>query len=125
MTNRMLPAALLGAGLSGSYLAVWEVYVENDPCESTAMFGCIGRGMTMYLVGLPLLYLVWSLGMRLVGVALPWLAPFAVGVCLVLVAEPLSWLDVGVWVWPLVVGLLNAGWVRVAGLRDQSSTVAT
>lgn len=124
MTNRMLPAALLGAGLTGCYLGVWEVYVEHDPCESTAVLGCIGRGLQMYLIGLPVLYLLWVLGMRLLGIALPWLAPVAVGVAVLLLVEPAEWLDLGPWVWPAVAGAVNAGWVRMAGTRAQR-TVAT
>ncbi|GAB2744255.1 hypothetical protein [Nocardioides pakistanensis] len=121
---RMLPAALLGAGLTGCYLGVWQVYVEQDPCESTAMLGCIGRGLQMYLVGLPVLYLLWALGMRLLGVALPWLAPLAVALALLVLAEPAQWLDLDLWVWPVLLGAVNAGWVRLAGLRAQR-TVAT
>jgi hypothetical protein len=79
------------------------------------MFACAGPAILMYLVGIPVGYVVWSLGLRAVCAPLPWLAPVVVLIALVLLVQVSEVIEPPMWVWPVVAGALTAGWVRLHG----------
>ncbi|MGA9749699.1 MAG: hypothetical protein WBQ50_19775, partial [Nocardioides sp.] len=99
-----LATGLVGVLSAAGYLGVWEVVVERQVCESTGMFACAGPALVMYVVGIPLAYVVWSLGLRAVRAPLPWLLPVVTVLVLAMLA-PL--VDPPVWVWPAVTGLVG------------------
>jgi hypothetical protein len=112
------PASVLAAGLvgllaSGGYAATWYWVVERPVCEETGMFACIGPGVLMYVVGLPVTYVLWSLGLRAVRAPLPWLAPLATLLVLVVVVPLAEPLEPPMWVWPFVAGFVCVLWARI------------
>jgi hypothetical protein len=120
MTREDRPGSPIAAGITGllvtaGYLGLWQVTVEAPTCDQTGMFACAGPAILMYLVGIPVGYVVWSLGLRAVCAPLPWLAPVVVLIALVLLVQVSEVIEPPMWVWPVVAGALTAGWVRLHG----------
>ena len=118
MTRERRPGSPIAAGIVGllvtlGYLALWWVVVERPTCDQTGMFACSGPAISMYLFGVPATYVVWSLGLRLVRGPLPWLAPVAVLMALVVLVPMSEVIEPPIWVWPAVAGALNAAWARL------------
>ncbi len=107
-------AGIVGLLVSAGYLGAWYLAVERPVCEQTGVFACAGPGILMYVVGVPVAYLVWSLALRAARAPLPWLCPVAVLTALMLLA-PL--IELPLWVWPAVPALLSALWVRLIDRR--------
>jgi hypothetical protein len=108
--SRALLSAVIGLAAPGAFLAFWYRLVENVRCESTAMFACTGRPAAMIVIGLPLCYVVWSVGLRLAGVGHPWLAPLAIALGLVLLVPLSAPLGVPNWCWVAVATAASAAW---------------
>ena len=117
----MLKACLVGLVVPGVFLAAWQVLVERATCESTGMFACAGPSLVLILVGVPLTYVVWSLGLAWAGLALPWLAPVMVMACLVVVVPLTARMDVPTVAWVMVIAVLTAGWAKGTGVWSQQS----
>ena len=107
-----LKAGLVGFLVSGAYLTAWQVLVEGVTCESTGVFACAGPGLLMYLIGVPLAYVAWSLGLTWAGQALPWLAPLVVMGALVIVVPLTGSMELSQAWWLIVVAVMSAGWAR-------------
>ena len=108
----MLKACLVGLVVPSAFLAAWEILVERATCESTGMFDCAGPGLLLVLVGVPLTYVVWSLGLTWAGLALPWMAPLIVMGCLVVVVPLTARLNVPTAAWVAVIAVMTTGWAR-------------
>lgn len=108
----LLKACLVGLAVPGAFLAAWQILVEQATCESTAMFGCAGPGLFLMLVGVPLTYVVWSLGLTWAGLALPWLAPVMVMACLVVVVPLTAGLHVPTAAWIAVIAVMTTAWAK-------------
>lgn len=106
-------AGLVGLVVSGGYLGTWWLVVERPTCDQTGMFACAGPAILMYLVGVPVAYLVWSLGLRAVRVGLPWLAPLAVLMLLIVIVPAAEVVEPPKWVWPFVAALGCGLWTRL------------
>ena len=103
---------MVGLVVCAGYVTVWYLAVERPTCEQTGAFACAGPGILMYVVGVPVSYVLWSLGLRVVWAPLPWLAPLAV-LAVLIVLVPLSEpIEPPLWMWPGVVALLCVAWAR-------------
>ena len=117
----MLKACLVGLVVPGAFLAAWQILVERATCESTGVFACAGPGLFLILVGVPLTYVVWSLGLAWAGLALPWLAPVMVMGCLVVVVPLTAGMSVPTAAWVAVIAVMTAGWAKGTWLWNQQS----
>jgi len=117
----MLKACLVGLVVPGAFLAAWQILVERATCESTGVFACAGPGLFLTLVGVPLTYVVWSLGLAWAGLALPWLAPVMVIGCLVVVVPLTAGMSVPTAAWVAVIAVMTAGWAKGTWLWNQQS----
>ena len=86
--------------------------VEQATCNKTGMFACSGPAFLMYVVGVPVTYVVWSLALRVVRAPLPWLAPLAVLAAMLVLAPMTEAFEPPKWVWPAVMGALTGVWAR-------------
>lgn len=108
-----LAAGLVGLLVTGTYFVVWQVTVELPTCDQTGMFACSGPAFLMYVVGIPVTYVVWSLGLRAVRAPLPWLAPVGVLGALIVLVQIAEVVEPPTWVWPVVAGAVTAAWTRL------------
>jgi hypothetical protein len=106
-------AGMVGLLVSGGYLGAWYLAVERPTCEETGMFACTGPAILMYIVGVPVTYLVWSLGLRAVRVPLPWLVPVAVLLLLIVIVPVAEVVEPPNWVWPFVAAVACGLWARL------------
>lgn len=117
----MLKAYLVGLVVPGAFLAAWQILVERATCESTGMFACAGPSIYLTLIGVPLTYVVWSLGLAWAGLALPWLAPVMVMGCLVVVVPLTAGMNVPTAAWVAVIAVMTAGWAKGTWVWNQQS----
>lgn len=107
-------AGTVGLLVSAGYAGAWYLAVERPTCEQTGVFACAGPGILMYVVGIPVTYVLWSLGLRAARVQLPWLAPVAVLLVLIVLVQLTEPIEPPLWVWPAVAALACALWARIA-----------
>jgi hypothetical protein len=106
----VLGAAAVGFCALGLYVAAWRTFVAGSTCLPDAMGDCMGAPLAMVLVGLPVLYVVWAVGLRLCGAHYPWMAPPAIGLGLFVLARIIGPYETPVLVWLIVAAALSAGW---------------
>ena len=103
-------AAGVGFGSVGLYLAAWDLFVTQSSCPAFQPDGCTGRPLAMTVVGLPVLYVVWAVGLRGTGARLAALAPLALGLALFALARIVMPYETSLWLWPTVTGVLSGAW---------------
>ena len=109
----LLPAVLaagVGFGSVALYLAAWDLFVTQSSCPAFQPDGCTGRPLAMTVVGLPVLYVVWAVGLRGTGARLAALAPLALGLALFALARIVMPYETSLWLWPTVTGVLSGAW---------------
>lgn len=113
-------AALAGGALAGliapgAFLFAWQRIVEDSGCESTAALGCVGPALLLIVIGVPICYVGWSLGLARTGSTLPWLAPLAIFGLLVVVVPMTAPLAVPVPAWLAFTSIASATWAWALG----------
>jgi hypothetical protein len=104
-------AAGVGFAAVGLYLVAWDLFVTQSTCTTfQPPDGCTGRPLAMTLVGLPVLYVVWAVGLRGTGARHAALAPLALGVALFVLARMVMPYETTLWLWPTATGVLSAAW---------------
>ena len=109
----LLPAVLaagVGFGSVGLYLAAWDLFVTQSSCPAFQPDGCTGRPLAMTVVGLPVLYVVWAVGLRGTGARLAALAPLGLGLARFALARSELPYETSLWLWPTVTGVLSGAW---------------
>jgi hypothetical protein len=106
----LLGAATVGFCAVGLYVAAWRTFVGGSTCRADAGGDCMGAPLAMAVVGLPVLYIVWAVGLRVGGAAYPWMAPAAIGLALFVLARIIGPYETPVVVWLVAAAVLSAGW---------------
>ena len=106
----LLAAATVGFCALGLYVAAWRLFVAGSGCRPRTIGDCMGAPIAMAVVGLPVLYVVWAVGLRLTGARLSWLAPPAIGLALFVLARIIGPYETPVLVWLVAGAVLSAGW---------------
>lgn len=100
--------AALGGVLVAAYIWLWHL-VGDAPCTDTAVLGCTTDRVLILAAALPLLYLLWAVGLRLAGAPRPWGTPLLVGLVVVVLAGVTSSVGLPLLMWPLVVAVTSYG----------------
>ncbi len=106
----LLAAAIVGFCVPGLYVAAWELFVGQSSCRVIQIGDCMGAPLAMAAVGLPVLYVVWALGLRATGARFASLAPLVLGVILFAGARVLSPYETPVVIWLGLAAALSVGW---------------
>ena len=106
----MLAAAAVGFCALGLYLGAWTLFVTGSACATAAGGVCNGAPIAMAVVGLPVLYAAWAVGLALTGARLAGLAPLAIGLALFALARATDYHETPTLIWLLSAALLSAGW---------------
>lgn len=103
-------AGVVGFSTVGLYLVAWDTFVTQSSCRGFEHDDCTGAPLAMTLVGLPVLYAVWAVGLRAAGSRHAGVAPLALGIALFMVARVVVPYDTSLWVWPTIAAVLSAVW---------------
>lgn len=106
----MVAAAAVGFGTVSLYMVVWGTFATGSSCRPVAAGDCMGGPLAMVLVGLPVLWAVWAVGLRVCGARYPWSAPPAIGLALFVLARIVGPYETPLLVWPVVAAVLSALW---------------
>ena len=106
----VLGAATVGFCALGLYVAAWRTFVAGSTCQEDTIGDCMGAPLAMAVVGLPVLYVVWAVGLRVTGAPYSWMAPPAIGLALFVLARIIGPYETPVLVWLVAAAVLSAGW---------------
>jgi hypothetical protein len=103
-------AGVVGFSTVGLYLVAWHLFVTQSSCRGFEHDDCTGAPLAMTMVGIPLLYVVWAVGLWATGARFAGLAPLAFGLALFVTARIVVPYETSLWLWPSITGVLSAVW---------------
>ncbi len=110
----VVAAGLVGLVTCAGLMTAWYVVVEAPgSCDETGVFACTGGAFLVLILGIPITYVVWSLGLRFVGVPMPWLAPVTVLAVVFVLVNVTTAIEPPQWVWPVVASVTCGLWARL------------